>query len=120
LIQGDAADKRELRRAGVARANRVLAVSDDDSANVGVIMRTMEVTRSELARNVAGPNAFIHIVDPQLRVALRRHRAFRADCGIKHVSILWKAGLATGFVGRVVFVLDATYRINTATTRTEE
>jgi len=87
LLLGNAADRRVMRKAGIHRAGYLFAAMDDDGANVGIALRAIEVAQEQPGHLAAGPHAFVHIADPQLRALLRRQRAFRADGRVPRVSM---------------------------------
>jgi voltage-gated potassium channel Kch len=87
LLLGNAGDRRVMRKAGIHRARYLFAAMDDDGANVGIALRAIEVAQEQPAHRAAGPHAFVHIADPQLRALLRRQRAFRADGKVRRISM---------------------------------
>jgi hypothetical protein len=83
VIPGDARDEYTLRKAGVARAQTLIAVCGDDGANADVAVKARHMVSSRLGRKL---NCAIHIKDPRLWVFLRRQEfspakdeAFRLD-----------------------------------------
>ncbi len=77
VLSGSPADPHVLRKAGLDKAKYLLAATEDDTANIAAVVRSFDVAR-ESGRQT-GPQAFVHIADPQLRMQLRRQRTFRSD-----------------------------------------
>lgn len=73
LITGSPAEPQLLQKAGVRSANLLLAATEDDSANIAAVVRARLAVPGKPLR------PFVHIIDPQLRVQLRRQRTFRSD-----------------------------------------
>ena len=75
VVLGDAAEAGVLRRAGLARARRVLAVCGDDGVNATVAVHARELCRDRPSRPL---DCVVHIVDGNL-CRLLREQELRGD-----------------------------------------
>jgi len=69
VILGDARDEYTLRKAGVARAQTLIAVSGDDGANADIALKARRMVSKHLVGKL---NCAVHIRDPRLWVFLRQ------------------------------------------------
>ena len=77
LIAGSPADSKLLRRAGFHKAKYLFAVADDDTLNIAVGLRVIELTnqmRAPVPEQML--QVFVHVADPQLRRELHNRRVF--------------------------------------------
>jgi hypothetical protein len=86
LLVGNLATERLWKKAGAARAARLIAASADDAANIAV---GFEALRQAARTNGRGriPRVFVHVTNPQLRSSLRWKRAFRSAASGRPVTM---------------------------------
>ncbi|MDX1944249.1 MAG: NAD-binding protein [Pirellulaceae bacterium] len=76
ILVGDATSAILLRRAGLARASRLIAVCRDDSINIEIALQGREVAVAS-RRERAGPLlCHVHIIDLKLAELFRQHKIF--------------------------------------------
>jgi len=74
VVVGDATDADVLKRAQVARAAHVIAVTGDDGTNASVAVRTYQLVRERSARITGTVRCSIQIADLRLATLLQEHR----------------------------------------------
>ncbi len=81
VIHGDARDAYTLRKAGVARAQALIAVCAEDGANADIAVKARSLLSKSRSRKL---NCAIHIRDPRLWVFLRKQEfSLAADEGFR-------------------------------------
>jgi hypothetical protein len=85
VLLGDAAAPDLLRRAAVARAQHLIAVTDDDGVNAEVAVRIQALLRGVANQRRAAPlTCTVHLVDPQLcDLARAREMALERDLPLR-------------------------------------
>lgn len=79
VLVGDATTDHLLRKAGVPRASRLIAVCRDDSVNIEIAMQARRIVAAS-KRDASRPLAcYIHIIDLKLAELFRQHKIF--SCG---------------------------------------
>jgi hypothetical protein len=86
ILRGNPTSGEILRKARVHRAARVIAATLDDAANIAVALAVIDLVHEVPGHEPARPDVFIHIADPQVRLSLRRRRAFLTN-GYRRVTV---------------------------------
>ncbi|HEX5104945.1 MAG TPA: NAD(P)-binding protein, partial [Pirellulaceae bacterium] len=76
VLTGDARSEHILRKAGLAKANRLLAVCKNDSDNIEIALQAREIVVSERRDRSQPLVCHVHIIDLKLAELFKQHKIF--------------------------------------------